>query len=223
MPPEWGDRDDVRRRRTGLPSDVGHVEKWRLAVGMLEELISWGLAPQVVVADAGYGRSAAFRHALRSRDLDYVVAARGDETAHHFDAEPVAPACGGAGRRTIPRLPHGLRRPARARHRERASGVSAGHPAPGKPRRNALAVPGPAGTARGEDPPHSRRVRRGRRRRLGRCPARRDPAGRMAGPRTEGSHAWRGFSVRGPAGRVARSSRVRRRSRRRGRRGRSWS
>ncbi|WSK03479.1 IS701 family transposase [Kitasatospora sp. NBC_01300] len=103
VPPEWDDRDDARRRRTGLPPEVGHVEKWRLAVDALEELISWGLAPQVVVADAGYGQSAAFRHALRSRGLDYIVAVRGDETAHRHDAEPVAPAYGGAGRRTLPR------------------------------------------------------------------------------------------------------------------------
>ncbi|MFD0405401.1 IS701 family transposase, partial [Kitasatospora sp. NPDC127116] len=103
VPPDWDDRDDVRRRRTGLPPEVGHVEKWRLAIDALEELISWGLAPRVVVADAGYGQSAAFRHALRSRDLDYIVAVRGDETAHRHEAEPEAPAYGGAGRRTLPR------------------------------------------------------------------------------------------------------------------------
>ncbi|MFJ2133938.1 IS701 family transposase [Streptomyces sp. NPDC087845] len=103
VPPEWDDRDDDRRGRTGLPPEVGHVEKWRLAIDMLDESITWGLAPQVVVADAGYGQSAAFRHALRSRHLDYIVAVRGDETAHPFDAEPVAPAYSGAGRRTLPR------------------------------------------------------------------------------------------------------------------------
>ncbi|WP_412102021.1 IS701 family transposase [Kitasatospora purpeofusca] len=103
VPPEWDDRDDARRRRTGLPVEIGHVEKWRLAIDALEELLSWGLAPQVIVADAGYGQSAAFRHALRSRDLDYIVAVRGNETAHRHDAQPVAPAYGGAGRRTLPR------------------------------------------------------------------------------------------------------------------------
>lgn len=94
VPPEWDDRDDARRRRTGLPVEIGHVEKWRLAIGALGELLSWGLAPQVIVADAGYGRSAAFRHALRSRDLDYIVAVRGNETAHRHDAQPGAPAAG---------------------------------------------------------------------------------------------------------------------------------
>ncbi|MEU3658080.1 IS701 family transposase, partial [Streptomyces sp. NPDC032161] len=103
VPPDWDDRDDVRRRRTGLPPEVGHIEKWRLAIDALEELISWELAPQVVVADAGYGQSAAFRHALRSRDLDYIVAVRGDETAHRHDAQPETPAYGGTGRRTLPR------------------------------------------------------------------------------------------------------------------------
>ncbi|MDH6711418.1 SRSO17 transposase [Kitasatospora sp. MAA19] len=103
VPPEWDDRDDARRTRTGVPPEVGHVEKWRLATETLDELISWGLAPQIVVADAGYGQSAAFRHALRARDLDYIVAVRGDETAHRHDAEPQAPAYGGAGHRALPR------------------------------------------------------------------------------------------------------------------------
>ncbi|MFE9574732.1 transposase [Streptomyces sp. NPDC006692] len=42
VPPDWDDRGDDRRRRTGLPSEVGHVEKWRLAIDMPEEVISRG-------------------------------------------------------------------------------------------------------------------------------------------------------------------------------------
>ncbi|MFJ2628852.1 transposase [Streptomyces sp. NPDC087532] len=43
VPPEWDDRDDVHRERTGLPPEVGHVEKWRLAIDMLDVTLAWGL------------------------------------------------------------------------------------------------------------------------------------------------------------------------------------
>ncbi len=32
VPPEWDDRDDPRWKRTGMPDEVGHREKWRLAL-----------------------------------------------------------------------------------------------------------------------------------------------------------------------------------------------
>jgi SRSO17 transposase len=51
----------VRRARAGIPDDVQHRPKWRLALDMLDELAGWGLVPPVVVADAGYGNNADFR------------------------------------------------------------------------------------------------------------------------------------------------------------------
>ncbi|WP_344396673.1 IS701 family transposase, partial [Streptomyces vastus] len=51
LPQEWAD-DTVRRRRTGVLKDVGHREKWRLALDALDELATWRLAPPVLVADA---------------------------------------------------------------------------------------------------------------------------------------------------------------------------
>ncbi|MFF4507805.1 transposase [Streptomyces sp. NPDC001401] len=47
-----------------MPRDVGHREKWRLALDALDELAGWQLLPPVVVADAGYGQNADFRAAL---------------------------------------------------------------------------------------------------------------------------------------------------------------
>jgi SRSO17 transposase len=47
----------VRRARAGIPDDVRHRPKWRLALDMLAELADWGLVPPVVVADAGYGKT----------------------------------------------------------------------------------------------------------------------------------------------------------------------
>ncbi|MFF1725803.1 IS701 family transposase [Streptomyces sviceus] len=102
VPREWAD-DAVRRRKTGIPQEVGHREKWRLALDILDELAGWGLVVPVVVADAGYGQNADFRDGLTGRDIGYVVAIRSDVSVHPHDAEPTAPAWSGNGRRPQPR------------------------------------------------------------------------------------------------------------------------
>jgi len=103
VPAGWDDAEDPRRRRTGMPAETRHVEKWRLALESLDELLSWGLAPPVIVADAGYGQSAGFRHGLATRGMDYVVAVRGDENAYPEHARPVAAEYTGRGPRPVPR------------------------------------------------------------------------------------------------------------------------
>src|ERR1035438_5878048 len=61
------------RERAGIPGEVRHAEKWRLALemtgemtgaggwGLLEQITAAGGARPVVVADAGYGEGADFR------------------------------------------------------------------------------------------------------------------------------------------------------------------
>ncbi|MFJ8364634.1 IS701 family transposase [Streptomyces sp. NPDC093984] len=102
LPREWAE-DAVRRRRTGVPEDVGHREKWRLALDALDELAGWGLVPPVVVADAGYGQNADFRAGLAERGHSYVVGIRADITVQPHEAAPAAPAWSGTGRRPVPR------------------------------------------------------------------------------------------------------------------------
>jgi SRSO17 transposase len=102
----------ARRARAGIPDDVRHREKWRLALDMLEELASWQLAPPVVVADAGYGNTAEFRTGLTERGRPYVVQVNGDLTAHAAEARPEVVAYSGLGPRPKPRYrtrPLGLR------------------------------------------------------------------------------------------------------------------
>jgi SRSO17 transposase len=102
LPQEWKD-DTGRRAKAGVPDEVGHREKWRLALDLIDEAISWGLAPKVIVADAGYGQNNAFRQGLTERGLDFIVAVRADETAQPHDAVPIAPAWSGTGRRPAAR------------------------------------------------------------------------------------------------------------------------
>ncbi|MGW1540166.1 transposase [Streptomyces sp. NPDC002309] len=89
----------------GLAADVSHAyedsvrchrEKWRLALDMLDTLAGWGMRAPVVVADAAYGTNARLRAGLAQRGIDYVLAVRGDVSAHPFGAEPVAPGRKGA-------------------------------------------------------------------------------------------------------------------------------
>ncbi|MFE2640356.1 IS701 family transposase [Streptomyces scopuliridis] len=102
VPGEWaGDPD--RRHKTQIPEEVGHREKWRLALDILEELAGWDLVPLVVVADAGYGQNADLRAGLTDRGIAYVVAVRSDVTVHPHDAQPTTPAWSGNGRKPQPR------------------------------------------------------------------------------------------------------------------------
>ncbi len=102
LPEEWA-RDDRRRRRAGIPDDVGHVSKTWLALGLLERLAEQGLEVPTIVADAGYGRSVSFRLALEERGWSYVVAVDPKEVARPAEAEPHQPVYGGLGPPTLPR------------------------------------------------------------------------------------------------------------------------
>ncbi|BDD73556.1 MULTISPECIES: IS701 family transposase [Streptomyces violaceoruber group] len=66
----------ARRARCAIPAEVGHVEKWQLALDMIDETRSWGIEVPQVIADGGYRDTAAFRLGLEERGLDYVVGTR---------------------------------------------------------------------------------------------------------------------------------------------------
>jgi len=92
-----------RRARAGIPDDVRHAEKWRLALEMIEEMTGtggWGVLEQitaaggprpVVVADAGYGDNTIFRLELHDRGWRYVLAVKGTTSAYAGDTRPVTP------------------------------------------------------------------------------------------------------------------------------------
>ena len=104
-----------RRERAGIPGEVRHTEKWRLALEMIDEMTGpggWGVLEQitaaggarpVVVADAGYGEGPAFRLGLAARGWRYVIAVKGATSARPHDAVPAAWPYGGQGRPSVPR------------------------------------------------------------------------------------------------------------------------
>ena len=106
-----------QRERAGLPDEVRHTEKWRLALQMIEEMTSpdgWVLLEQitaaggawpVVVSDAGYGDNALFRQRLTDEGWQYVVAVKGVTSAHPAGAAPEARRYGGRGQPPKPAYP----------------------------------------------------------------------------------------------------------------------
>jgi SRSO17 transposase len=91
LPPAWDPAspkatEDVaqRRRRAQIPDGIEHVEKWRLALAMIDELLGWGLRPSILVADAGYGDAGEFRQALAERGISYAM-----QVAHTVTAYPL--------------------------------------------------------------------------------------------------------------------------------------
>ena len=107
-----------RRQRAGIPDDVRHREKWRLALEMIDEMTGpggWGVldvitaaghARPVAVADAGYGDNTTFRLELENRRWQYVLAVKGTTSAYPADARPVTrTGRGGPGRPPGPAYP----------------------------------------------------------------------------------------------------------------------
>jgi SRSO17 transposase len=106
-----------RRQRAGIPDGVRHREKWRLALGMIQEMTGpggWGVLEEitaagggrpVVAADIGYGDNALFRQQLTAAGWRYAVAVKGGTTAHDGGAVPQARPGGGRGRPPRPAYP----------------------------------------------------------------------------------------------------------------------
>jgi len=63
----------VRRCRAGVPAEATFRKKWELALDLIDLVRSWGLPPQVTLADAGYGDITEFRRGLERRRLPYAV------------------------------------------------------------------------------------------------------------------------------------------------------
>jgi len=75
VPKEWID-DRERARRAGIPDDLAFVTKPQIALAQLREAIASGVAPGIVLADAGYGDETAFRDGITELGLLYAVGIR---------------------------------------------------------------------------------------------------------------------------------------------------
>ena len=104
LPEAWAD-DLARRRRAKVPDDVGFLTKPEIALYQIETAVSEGLEPGVVLADAGYGNSAAFRDGLEALGLSFITGVLQTVTVWPPGMMPSVPAATGRGRK-----PRNLRR-----------------------------------------------------------------------------------------------------------------
>ena len=72
LPESWAD-DPARCQRAGVPPGTVHHSKQDLALGLLDQVLSWQSPSGVVLADEAYGGSFEWRLALRERKLFYCV------------------------------------------------------------------------------------------------------------------------------------------------------
>jgi SRSO17 transposase len=115
VPEEWDQESEFnrqRREKAKLPEDVRHVEKWRLALVMIDELIAWGIKPPPILGDGAYGDVTELRSGLEQRGLEYVLDVKGTTSAYREDVKPEQP----------DRRP-GRGRPPSARYREDPSSL----------------------------------------------------------------------------------------------------
>jgi SRSO17 transposase len=89
VPESWDEAAMAERRAAcHLPEHVHHRPKWQLVLDMADELDQWGLAPPVLVADAGYGDVGEFRLGLDDRQILYVVQVKADTSAYPEQVRP---------------------------------------------------------------------------------------------------------------------------------------
>jgi len=72
LPESWI-TDAERRKDAGIPEDVTFKTKPELAMELIDQARTWGLADRIVLADGGYGDVTEFREALETRQLPYAV------------------------------------------------------------------------------------------------------------------------------------------------------
>src|SRR5882724_7518687 len=98
LPESWAN-DRKRRRAAGVPADLTFQPKWQIALGQIETLQAEDVPRAPVIADAGYGDTTAFREALTTVGLAYVVGVKKETTAWPPGKAPRTPKRGkGRGR-----------------------------------------------------------------------------------------------------------------------------
>jgi len=76
LPEAWA-KDRERRAEAGIPEEVGFLEKWRIALEEIDNLLAEDLPLAPVVSDAGYGDTTEFRDGLTERGLSYALGIKG--------------------------------------------------------------------------------------------------------------------------------------------------
>jgi SRSO17 transposase len=88
LPHAWSE-DGERRRKAGVPDEIGFATKPALALAQIEAALEAGLPRGTVLADAAYGDETAWREALTAHGLPYAVGVRAATTVWWGEHQPV--------------------------------------------------------------------------------------------------------------------------------------
>jgi SRSO17 transposase len=91
VPESWA-TDAKARKKTHIPDEIEHQQKWKIALEMLERRQNWGLEDKVVLADSGFGECVEFRNRLQEQGHLYVVAVSEKTTVWSGGRLPTPPA-----------------------------------------------------------------------------------------------------------------------------------
>jgi SRSO17 transposase len=72
LPESW-DADPTRCEGAGIPPDLRHRPKYKIALELLQSAVQRGLKTKWLCADEAYGRPTDFRHGVADLDITYVV------------------------------------------------------------------------------------------------------------------------------------------------------
>lgn len=97
LPEAWAS-DEERRRKAKVPEAIRFQTKPEIALDHITSALGEGIAPGVVLADAGYGNSSAFRDGLAALGLEYVVGVSETTTVWLPGMTPTVPRLTGRGR-----------------------------------------------------------------------------------------------------------------------------
>jgi len=90
LPEDWTS-NDARRKKAHIPNDVIFKAKPTIALDQIRAALAAGVAPGVLLADAGYGVDGAFRSGVTAMGLTYVVGVQSTLSVWPPGTEPLPP------------------------------------------------------------------------------------------------------------------------------------
>jgi SRSO17 transposase len=90
LPKDWA-ADDERRRKAGVPEEIGFKTKPEIALDQLRWACEASLPRGVVLLDAGYGNNSGLRTKITALDLSYVAGILSSSTAWAPGTGPLPP------------------------------------------------------------------------------------------------------------------------------------
>ncbi len=90
LPEDWA-QDAARRQKTRVPDDVKFRTKPEIALDQIRAALAAGVAPGVLLADAGYGVDGRFRERVTALGLTYAVGVQSTLSIWPPGREPLPP------------------------------------------------------------------------------------------------------------------------------------